>query len=327
MKSLYLIAICLILSQGIHTQFLLAKPLVRFQAQATCQGEVSEFLTKFQAFMTKVSGGDFSTLISDVNELVAIVKVVYSTCIPHTLLAVGDQCSGDISKLIAIIPTVQAHLAAKNYIALIADFSNIKTVVDDFAAHCVNQSAACVAQIATLEADGKSTLQHLAELDQTSLHKDVYTVINEIFAYKDACIGLQGMAKLAFVASAAAVQASTVVAGHLMNGTLVQTDACQADIATVVAEVPKVEAEIKSSNIFGLLSSYGTISTAVKHFIGSCIVKSDACTSAQTGIVTSATQFAKDFVAENKAGCHDGADSLIDQVFVWYGKCVSAPAA
>jgi hypothetical protein len=197
MKSLYLIAICLILSQGIHTQFLLAKPLVRFQAQATCQGEVSQFLTKIQAFMTKVSGGDFTTLMSDLNELVAILKLVYSTCIPHTLLTAGDQCSGDISKLVALIPTIKAHLAAKNYSALIGDFSSIKTIVDDFSAHCVNQSATCVAQLAKLEANGKSTLQDLAALDQTSLHTDASTVIDEIFAYKDACIGLQGIAKLA----------------------------------------------------------------------------------------------------------------------------------
>jgi hypothetical protein len=244
MKSAFLIAICLILSQGIHTQFLLAKPLIRFQAQATCQGEVSQFLTELQAFMTKVSGGDFTTLLGDLKELVATLKLVYSTCIPHTLLAAGDACTGDISKLVALIPTVQAHLKAKNYIALIADFSSIKTVVDDFTAHCINQSAACVAQLATLDGNAKSTLQHLALLDQASLHTDASTLIDEIFAYKDGCIGLQGMAKFAFVASNAAMQASTMLTVHLMNGNMVQTDACQADIATVVAQVPIVKADI-----------------------------------------------------------------------------------
>jgi hypothetical protein len=56
-------------------------------------------------------------------------------------------------------------------------------------------------------------------------------------------------------------------------------------------------------------------------------VKSDACTTAQTGIATLAKQFATDFVAENKTAVHSEADAIIDQVFAWYGKCVSAPAA
>jgi hypothetical protein len=167
----------------------------------------------------------------------------------------------------------------------------------------------------------------LSALDQVSLHTDASTVIDELFAYKDACIGLQSMASLMLVGTKAAVQASTVLAGHLMNGNLVQGDACQADIATVIGQIPTIEADIKSSNVIGLLAAYGTISTAVTHFTGSCIVKSDACTAAQTGIATSAKQFAADFVAENKAAVHPEADAIIDQVFAWYSTCVSAPAA
>ena len=329
MKSICLIAICLILSQGINPHFLVARPLIRLQAQATCQGEVNQFLTKLQAFMSKVYTGDLSDLTNDLVELGNLLKVVYSTCIPQQFHAsiLGDACTADLSKLISLIPTIQAHLAAKNYIALIADFSTIKTTVDDFGAHCVNQSATCVAQIATLETNLAGTLQHLAALDQVSLHTDASTVIDELFAYKDACIGLQSISSLMFAGTKAAVQFSTVLAGHLMNGSLVQTDVCQADIAAVIAVIPTVEADIKSSNIFGLLSAYGTISTAVKHFIGSCVAKNDECTAAEAGIATSAKQFAADFITENRAAVHPEADAIIDQVFAWYGKCVSAPAA
>jgi len=65
MKFLYLIALTLLLTEGVHMQFMLRTPMVHLQAQATCSQEIQTFMGKLQAFATKISSGDMSTLVAD----------------------------------------------------------------------------------------------------------------------------------------------------------------------------------------------------------------------------------------------------------------------
>jgi len=282
---------------------------------------------KLQAFATKISSGDMSTLVADLTDLANTLKATYAACIPSNgLRLVGDECSEDITKIAAAIPTVQKHLADKDYLSLIGDFSTIKGLVDDFSAHCVNQSADCKSKLATIESGVTTLLGHLKSFDQASIHTDASPLIDEIYGYKDNCIGLQSFGDVTAMVARITAQATPQMLYSLMMSNFVKSDVCQADIGTVIDQIPEVEAHLKATNVFGLLADYGKISGAITHFTGSCMQKSAECTTLEAALATAAVQFGKDFVAENKTAVHTEADAIIDQAFGWYAKCVKVPA-